>query len=97
MPFFVFFTGLFTLTFKGTFHFFLGRKFYSRVLSRIFQRVKIMVKIFRFFFNINLFKGIFSIFSCVNQIHFYVRDLLDYKLGKSYFHANFYMVFLGFF
>ena len=38
--FFVFFTGLFTLTFKGTFNFFLGRKFSSRALSWIFRRVK---------------------------------------------------------
>ena len=40
MTLFRFLTGLFELTFKGTFHFFLGRKFSLRALSRIFRRVK---------------------------------------------------------
>ena len=46
--FFVFFTGLFTLTFKGSFHFFLFHKFSSQALSRIFRRVKKTVSWLKF-------------------------------------------------
>ena len=48
MAYFSFFTTLFTLTFKGTFHFFLGRKFSSRALSRIFRRVEKTVSWLKF-------------------------------------------------
>ena len=46
--FFVFCTGLVTLTFKVTFNFFLGRKFHSRALSWFFRRVKKTVSLFKF-------------------------------------------------
>ena len=97
MPFFCFFAVLFTLTFKGMLHFFVGRNFSSRTLSRICGRAKKTVswfKFFVFFFSILTFlKGIFSIFSCVHQIHFHEGDLLKFTRGKSDFYANFCMVF----
>ena len=67
MPFFCFFAVLFTLTFKGMLHFFVGRNFSSRTLSRICGRAKKTVSWFKFFvfffFNLNLFEGnIFDFF-----------------------------------
>ena len=85
MPFFCFFAVLFTLTFKGMLHFFVGRNFSSRTLSRICGRAKKTVSWFKFFvfFSILTFlKGIFSIFSCVHQIDFHVRELLKFPWGE---------------